>query len=221
MFKNRNHAGKLLAKNLEKYKNTDNIVLAVPNGGIPVATEVAKHLNLNLSLVFSLKLPYPDDDNTTFGAVSENGNTYVHSYAELWLSESQIHEIIDRKKHEIKDKINILRNDMPLPKIKNKNVIIIDDGISKGATIFSIIKLCRSFQVRKIIIGSPISSREISDLIARKVDKLIVLEKPLTFNSISQCYDDWQKLSESEVIKILEQFYLERGMILNQKKEVA
>jgi len=188
---------------------------------VPVAVEVANQLNLDLSLVFSIKLPYPDDDQTSFGAVAENGNIFIHSYAYRWFSESTIHEIIDNKKQDIRNRINVLRNGMPLPQIKNKNVIIIDDGISRGASVYSVVKLCQNFLAKKIIIAVPVAPREINDLISRKVDKLIVLEKPLTFTSISQVYSNWEEVTEPDVIKMMEPFDQKKGLEITQKKEVA
>lgn len=96
MFEDRKDAGEKLARALEKYKDKKVLVLAVPRGGVEVGYQVAQHLNADLSLLISRKLPFPDNPEAGFGAIAEDGSTFIFEDAEAWLSEG----VIDRIKKE-------------------------------------------------------------------------------------------------------------------------
>ncbi len=221
MFQNRKEAGKKLAEAFSKYQNKGVVVLAIPNGGVEIGCEVSKYLHAEFALAFSLKLSYPDDPHSSFGSIAEDGSTHIHSHAYRWFNDEKINDIIRERKQEIQRKISVLRKGQSLPKIKNRTVIIIDEGLTKGATVQSVIKMCRHFNASKILLGVPVSSREACDSIARQVDKIVVLEKPLTFKSVAQVYREWKPLSEDEVLEILERFSCKDNASGESRREVA
>ena len=155
MFKDRKEAGKKLAKALGKYKNKNVLVFAIPRGGIEVAYEVAEYLHANFSLLISRKLPLPYNREAGFGAIAENGSSFIFDWAKHELSESEIKKIKKDQKDEIKRRIKVLRNGKPLPKISGKIVILIDDGLAMGATMEAAIMLCKKKKAKKIIVAVP------------------------------------------------------------------
>jgi predicted phosphoribosyltransferase len=204
MLKNREEAGKKLAENFSNYRNKGALVLAIPNGGVEAGCIVAERLEAEFSLAISVKLPYPDDPASSFGSVAEDGSTFIHSHAYRWFTEDRIREIVSEQKQEIQRRISVLRRGHPLPRIKNRTVIIIDEGITKGATMQSIINMCRKSHAKRIMVGVAVASREITDMLTRKVDKMVVLEKPLSFRNVSQVYEEWDPVEESEVPDIID-----------------
>jgi predicted phosphoribosyltransferase len=203
MFIDRKDAGIKLAKTLDRYKDKDVLVLAIPRGGVEVAYEVAKYLNAELSLLISRKLPIPYNPEAGFGAIAEDGSSYIVSDANRWLSKKQMEKIKKEQINEIKRRINILRQGKPLPKIKDRTVILIDDGLAMGSTMRAAIELCKNEKARRIIVAVPVAGKDVKDEIGKLVDEIIVIEMPLFFNAVAQVYLNWHDVTDNEVIEIL------------------
>ncbi|HLC87016.1 MAG TPA: hypothetical protein VJH65_01935 [Candidatus Nanoarchaeia archaeon] len=111
MFRDRKHAGQELARALEEYKNKKPkpLVLAIPKGGIEIGYEIAKYLNADFFLLISRKLPYPHDPEAGFGAIAEDGSTFIFDFAFEELSKKEIERIKKEQIKEIKRRIKILR----------------------------------------------------------------------------------------------------------------
>ena len=207
MFKNRKDAGEKLAHALEKYKNQNVIVLAIPKGGVEVGYEVAKYLNAEFSILISRKLPFPYEPEAGFGAIAEDGSTFIFDDATNWVPEEKIDEIIEIQKQEIKRRIAVLRNNKPLPNIKNRTVILIDDGIAAGSTMRTSIKLCKNKNAKELVVAVPVTGKRIAKEIREIVNEVIVLETPRFFRAVAQVYENWYDVSDEEVIEILEKYF--------------
>jgi putative phosphoribosyl transferase len=203
MFIDRKDAGVKLAKALDRYKDKDVLVLAIPRGGVEVAYEVAKYLDAEFSLLISRKLPIPYNPEAGFGAIAEDGSTYIVSDAKRWLSKEEIEKIKKDQIDEIKRRINILRQGNPLPKIKDRTVILIDDGLAMGSTMRAAIELCKNEKARRIIVAVPVAGKDVKDEIGKSVDEIIVLEMPVFFNAVAQVYLNWHDVTDNEVLGIL------------------
>lgn len=205
MFKDRFDAGKKLAQKLEHYSDEDPIVLAIPRGGVPVGFEVAKHLNCRFSLVIARKLPFPYNPEAGFGAIAEDGSTYIMTGAMNNISQNMLDTILAQQKEEIKRRVNILRGGRPLPELQSQTVILVDDGIAMGSTIQTAIKLCEKKEAEKIIVGSPVSSPEVARSIGQRpsVAETIILETPKFFRAVAQVYEHWYDVPDHEVLEIM------------------
>jgi len=195
MFEDRKDAGERLARALEKYKNKKVLVLAIPRGGVEVGYEVAKYLNADLSIVVSRKLPYPDNPEAGFGAIAEDGSTFIFEDAKRWLSEETIDRIMEEQKQ---------------PEIINRVVILVDDGLAMGSTMRASIMLCRNKKAGKIIVAAPVSGRAVAEEIGKIVDEVVILEKPVFFQAVAQVYRNWYDVSDREVIEIMERWQSEQ-----------
>lgn len=211
MFKDRKDAGEKLAKTLKKYKNKKVVVLAIPKGGVEVAYQVAKYLNADFSLLISRKLPFPDNPESGFGAIAEDGSVFIHEDTARWLSKEEINKIKKEQIEEIKRRIKVLRKGKPLPEISNRIVILIDDGLAVGSTIKAAIELCKKKKAKKIIVAVPVSSKDVAEEIGRLVDEIIVLEKPDFFQAVAQVYKNWYDVSDEEVIEIMKKWQTKRS----------
>src|SRR5512139_535505 len=149
MFKNRKDAGEKLAQALEKYRKENPVILAIPRGGVEVGLQVAAKLNADFSLIIARKLPFPDNPEAGFGAIAENGSTFIFENAYYWLAGETIEEIKRQQIAEIERRIQTLRKGDPLPDISGRTVIIIDDGIAMGSTMRAAIELCENKKAGK------------------------------------------------------------------------
>ena len=206
MFEDRKDAGEKLAKALAKYKDKDVLVLSIPRGGVEVGYQVAKYLNAEFSLIVTRKLPFPDNPESGFGAVAEDGSTFIYESYSYYLSEETINKIIREQKQEIERRIDVLRKGMPLPEVQNKTVILIDDGIAMGSTMSASIKLCKNRKAKKIVVAAPVSGEEMADKLGKMVDEVVILERPRFFQAVAQVYRNWYDVPDLEVIEILEKW---------------
>jgi len=203
MFEDRKDAGKRLAKALTKYRNKDVLILAIPRGGVEVAYKVAEYLNAELNLLVSRKLPFPNNKEAGFGAIAEDGSTFIFKDVYMWLSEEKIEEIKIEQMDEVRRRIEILRQGKKIPGIKGRIVILIDDGLAMGSTMRAAIMLCKNKGAKKVIVATPVSGEDIAREIEEIVDEIVILEKPVFFQAVAQVYKNWNDVTDSEVIEIL------------------
>jgi predicted phosphoribosyltransferase len=212
MFEDRKDAGEQLARALEKYKDRGVTVLGIPRGGVEVAYYVAKFLHARFSMVVSRKLPMPDEPEAGFGAIAEDGSTFLVDRAAQRVSPGEV-EAIKKKQHlEIARRIRMLRKGRPLPDLKDKTVIIVDDGIAMGATMRAAILLCRNKKAKKIIAAAPVAGEDTAAEMREVVDELVVLETPAFFQAVAQAYQDWCDVPDDQVLAIMERWEKEKGL---------
>lgn len=217
MFIDRKDGGLQLAEALEKYKDKGAVVLGIPRGGAETAYYVASFLNAEFSLIISRKLGFPDNPEAAFGAIAEDGSIYLSSRALQYLPKETINESIGIQKREIERRIKQLREGKPLPDLKGKIVILVDDGIATGATIFAAITMCRNMKAKKIVVASPISGQDTAALLEEKADEVVILEKPDDYWAVSQGYEYFYNLSDKEVQQIVQRWEKEKSRRQRQK----
>lgn len=207
IFKNRREAGRKLAEKLKKYAGQkDVLILGLPRGGVIVAAEVASSLQSHLDIVAPRKLGAPDNEELAIGAVSEDGRPILDEniIKMLAVSKKYLKEQIKKAKAESERRLKLYRGDRQKLKIKNKTVIIIDDGIATGATMRAAITSCRKKQAKKIIVAVPVSARDTFKKIKEEADEVISLQLPIYFGAVGQFYKEFPQTEDREVIKILQ-----------------
>lgn len=212
MFKNRKDAGEKLAQTLERYRPENPLILAIPRGGVEVGLQVSRKLAADFSLIIARKLPFPDNPEAGFGAIAENGSTFIFENASYWLAGETIEQIKQEQIAEIERRINALRGGKPLPDISGRTVILIDDGIAMGSTMRAAIELCRNRNARKIVVAAPVAGREVAEAIAKEADEVVVLEVPVYFRAVAQAYENWYDVSDEEVLDLLRERIREKEM---------
>jgi len=212
MFEDRKDAALQLAKALEKYKGTNALVLGIPRGGVETAFYVAQHLNAELSILISRKLGHPANPEYAIGAIAEDGSIYLSPHSKLEVSDETIQSIAEEQKIEIKRRIKILRNGKPLPEIKNRTVILVDDGIATGATVFAAIEMCKNQQAGKIVVAAPVSALDTKEKLAQMADEVIILEIPDYYHAVSQVYLSFYQLSDEDAMRFLERWQKEKKL---------
>jgi putative phosphoribosyl transferase len=203
MFKDRSDAGKKLAAALEEFRSVRPLVLGIPRGGAEVGCEVAKYLQAEFSLIIARKLPIPGNPEAGFGAIAEDGTLFLIEKARQWLSESEIDRVIKEQKLQLSMRLAVLRKGKPLPEIKGRTVILVDDGIAMGSTIRACIRMCRNRQASLVIVAAPVSGVDTAELIAAEADRAVILETPADFQAVAQSYRKWSDLSDEQVLQLL------------------
>ncbi|GBE01649.1 putative phosphoribosyl transferase/MT0597 [bacterium BMS3Abin08] len=210
VFKDRKEAGRLLARRLSAYKGTDGIVLGIPSGGVPVAAEIAKALGFPLDLIIVRKVQIPFNPEAGFGAVGPDGKALLNSelLSRLDLSEEEVEQQIQKTRDVIKRRDELFRGGSPLPSIKNRVVIIVDDGLASGYTMHSAIDFIRRGEPGKIVVAVPTAPKRTVDLILPQVDELVCLNVRSGFSfAVADAYENWYDLKDAEVISILRSFH--------------
>jgi putative phosphoribosyl transferase len=206
MFNDRKDAGEKLAEALHVYKDKDALVLAIPKGGVEVGYQVAKALNADFSIIITRKLPYLDNPEAGFGAIAEDGSSFIFEFAIYELVPHIIERIVEEQKQEITRRIEVLRQGKPLPEVTDRIVILVDDGIAMGSTMRASIKLCKNQKAEKIVVGAPVAGKRVVAEISELVDEIVVVETPPFFRAVAQVYRNWYDVSDQEAIDILEKW---------------
>ncbi len=211
MFEDRRDAGRRLARALERYRNSDAIVLGIARGGVEVGYEVARHLGTDFSLLICRKLPFPDNPESGFGAIAEDGSLFLNEYAARGLPPEVIRNIIRQQEEEVRRRIRSLRDNEPLPDLRGRTVILVDDGIAMGSTMMAAIRLCRKAGAGAVVVAVPVAGERMSDEIAGLVDDMVVLEVPPIFYAVAQVYRNWYDVPDEEVQAIMARWRAEHA----------
>ena len=212
MFRDRKDGGKQLAKVLEKYQHQNVLVLGIPRGGVETAYYVARHLHAEFSFIVSRKLGYPHNAEAAFGALAEDDSYFIFKEAERELTPEVIQSVVYNVRQEIKRRVEVLRGGKNLPKIKGRTVILVDDRIATGATLFAAINLCKNKKASKIIVAAPIAGGDIKDELKTMVDEVVVLLTPEFYHAVSQGYQTFHDLDDDAVLEIMNQWKVEKRM---------
>jgi putative phosphoribosyl transferase len=202
LFQDRYDAALKLIPYLEKYKKERGVVLAVPRGGVPIGYYIAKNYNMPLELLLTKKIGHPWSSELAIGAVSlEN---YIID-ERLNIPESYIRNEVMKIQESLHEKHKQFLGDRKPVDLKNKIIIIVDDGIATGNTILAAINLIREKQPKKIVVAVPVAPPETAKRIRSKVDDFICLYEPEEFYGVSQFYVNFPEVNDEQVIGLLKE----------------
>jgi predicted phosphoribosyltransferase len=207
VFEDRADAGRQLAHKLRGYKNTSAMVLAIPSGGVPIASEIAKSLNLQLDLILVRKVQIPWNTEAGFGAVNPDGEVIFNDalLMSLNLNKDEINAQVQKTRDTLGKRDRVFRKNRPFPTIKDKEVIIVDDGLASGYTMLSALMFIRRREPQKITIAVPTGSLRTVDRILKDVDQLVCLNIRTGFPfSVADAYKNWYDLTDEDVQDILD-----------------
>lgn len=211
-FYDRKEAGQRLAQKLkpQKLKPKNSIILALPRGGVIVAKEVAKVLKIPLDIIVVRKIGYPQNPEYAIGAVGESGKA-VLGKEELGISKEYIEEQIKKERQEIERRLREYRGERETPDLKDKTVLLIDDGLATGLSMKAAVKEVEVKNPDKVIVAVPVAPPETveelkkeADLPRGKAGKIICLETPSPFFAIGNFYTNFPQITDQEVKEALE-----------------
>ncbi|HAT6357091.1 TPA: phosphoribosyltransferase [Legionella pneumophila] len=209
-FQDRYQAGQLLGYKLKSYANrNDVIVLALPRGGVPVAAMISEVINAPLDLMIVRKLGVPGHEELAFGALASNKITVYNEelLQYLQLSQKDINQVISQEENELARRNRTYRGDKPFPDLKNKIVILVDDGIATGASMRVAVLALRKESPKKIIVAVPVAPEDMNDIMKNVADEYVCLISPLSFNAVGLWYEDFSQTEDEEVLYLLNKSY--------------
>lgn len=205
-FQNRTSAGKQLAKQLSRYANENPVILALPRGGVPVGYEIANLLQAPLDIIVTRKIGLPYQREFGIGAIAE-GNIHVFDHkilAMLGLSSQDLDDEIHKETTELERRVKTYRGKIKPPHIKNRTVMLVDDGLATGVTARAAIKAVKKLKPKKIIFASPVCAFTSLQEIRSLVDDVICLATPLDLMAIGLWYKQFDQTTDKEVLELLE-----------------
>ncbi|MPM82615.1 putative phosphoribosyl transferase [bioreactor metagenome] len=205
MFKNRIQAGEILADKLAALNLDKPYLLAIPRGGIVIAEPIAKKLSLSVGVLITRKIGHPLNPEVAIGAVMPDGSAILDETAadRLGLDDNRLRELITEQYQEIKRRLLAYTGTERIPNVSSKTIVLIDDGIATGYTIYAAVKWLKSLNPGKIIIAVPVAPPDVVANLTDQVDAVICPIQPYDFMAVGQYYQDFSQTSDQEVVDIL------------------
>ena len=207
IFKDREDAGRQLANRLSAYANrNDVIVLGIPRGGVPVAFEIAQALNVPMDIFLSRKLGVPGKEELAFGAIAAGDGRFLDREVirAMGISERQIERITEKVKETLNQRAELYRGDRALVHIEDRTVILVDDGIATGASIYAAINALQQMKPANLVVAVPVAPPATCTWLRTVVDQLICLREPEQFYAVGQFYERFSQVADEDVIDLLQ-----------------
>ncbi|HLC89201.1 MAG TPA: phosphoribosyltransferase family protein [Candidatus Nanoarchaeia archaeon] len=204
LFQDRYSAGKLLAQKLQSYKNNpDAVILAIPRGGVETGFSLAKELNLPLDVIFTKKIGFPGNPEYAIGAVSLKSEVIAKNLISTGqVSQKYVDEEIKKIRALLQERYKQYLGDRKPLDLKNKIVIIIDDGAATGRTLLAAIELVKKEKAARIIVAIPVGHPETVEELKKKAE-VLCLETPADFFAVGQFYEHFAQVSDEQAIRLL------------------
>src|SRR5213596_2004861 len=205
-FPNRTEAGRLLAEKLVEYAGRDDvIVLGLPRGGVPVAFEVAQRLGAPLDVFIVRKLGVPGFEELAAGAIASGGVRVFNQDVVRAIPhpEEAIEAVTAKETAELERREQIYREGRPSPELRDRIVILVDDGLATGATMRAAVKALRQQGAAKIVVAVPVAPPDTCQELAQQADETICLRTPPFFQAVGQYYEDFSQTSDDDVRELL------------------
>jgi putative phosphoribosyl transferase len=206
-FRDRRSAGKLLGELLAGRTWSRPLVLALPRGGVPVALEVARALGAPLNIFVARKVGAPGHREFGIGAVAEGGVSIFdeRSVSRLGLSRAQLEELVEAEERELRRRVEIYRTGRPLPDLKNREVILIDDGLATGVTAQAALQSLGRVGAARLVLAVPVCAPQTRDRLAPFADEVVCLVCSEPFIAVGLFYEDFSQTTDAEVMELVGQ----------------
>lgn len=204
----RQEAGRLLARDLEAYgRHRDTVVLGLPRGGVVVAFEVAKALDLPLDVYLVRKLGAPGQEELAVGAIASGGVRVLNDdvVSALHLDEADIKRMAARELERLEERERLYRGHTRSLELRGMQVIVVDDGLATGASMRTAVRSLRSHGPSRVVVAVPVAPAETCAGLRREADEVVCSLTPAPFYSIGSWYVDFSQTSDQEVIALLEE----------------
>jgi putative phosphoribosyl transferase len=203
-FRNRRDAGRRLAEVLLKEPHrADTLVVALPRGGVPVAAEIARALGLGMDVLVVRKLAHPLQPELAIGAVAEGGVRVMIPEFEGTIPTLTIAEITAQKMAQVEHRSRLYRGDSPLD-LRQRAVILVDDGLATGATMLAAIRAARAAGAREVTVAVPVGDAGVCARLAAEADRVVCLLQPTSLMAVGYWYDNFDQLTDHDVRTTLE-----------------
>jgi predicted phosphoribosyltransferase len=207
-FRDRREAGRLLASKLVAYADRpDLVVLGLARGGVPVAHEVARALGAPLGVFLVRKLGVPGHEELAMGAIATGGVVVLddETIRMLGIHRSAIERVAEEERQELARRELAYRGDRPPPELRDRTVILVDDGLATGASMYAAAEAVRLQRPARIIVAVPAGSPAACEELRSEVDAVVCAITPEPFHAVGLWYHDFSQTTDEEVRRLLEQ----------------
>lgn len=202
IFRDRYDAGERLVEPLLRLHLRNPLVLGIPRGGVAVAAAIADKLPAELDIVLTHKLGAPGQPELAIGAVDESGQVTLAPYAKT-IAQSYIDEEVANQLEVMRQRSQLFRAVKPIASMTDRSVILVDDGIATGWTMFAAIDVVKRYRPYQLIVAIPVGAKETVDKLRPVCDRVVCLQSPSNFMAVGEFYEHFQSIEESEVIELL------------------
>lgn len=206
-FRNRRDAGQKLAQKLSHYASRpDVIVLALPRGGVPVGYEVSRALHVPLDIFIVRKLGIPGQEELAIGAIASGGIRVLNEdiLRMLPLPSELIERVAQRELQELQRRERLYRGDRPPPDVRDRTVILVDDGLATGASMRAAVQALRAQNPKRIVVAVPTAAPEACEAFEKEVDEVVCAITPEPFLGVGRWYEDFSQTTDEGVRLFLE-----------------
>jgi putative phosphoribosyl transferase len=206
IFKDRVDAAQRLAKKLEWIKKENPVILAIPRGGVVTGDVIAKTLGLSLDIIVSRKVGAPYNPELAIGAVAHDGSFFPNSELinTLGIPKNYLDEKIAEQMEEIEHRLVKFRGRTDYD-LKNKTVVLVDDGIATGATVFVALEWIKKQNPKRVIVAIPVGPRDTIERLS-KMAEVVVLDAPEVFGAVGEFYHSFDQVEDYQVAEILSSY---------------
>ncbi len=205
MFADRADGGRRLAAELVELHLREPIVLGLPRGGVVVAWEVAQRLGAPLDVIVVRKLGVPWQPELAMGAIGEDGVRVLDQRVlrETGVSDGQISAVERQEQRTLAGRVRQLRGGRPPAPVRDRTVIIVDDGIATGSTARAACRVARERGAAAVVLAVPVGPHGVQHDFAGVADRVVCLSSPRGFSSVGAFYRNFDQTSDDEVARIL------------------
>jgi predicted phosphoribosyltransferase len=214
IFRDRRDAGRRLAEHFDAYSGrSDVIVLALPRGGVPVGYEVATRIGAPLDVLVVRKIGVPGHEELAMGAIASGGVVVVDQrvMSMLGLTREAFDAVVESERAELARRERAFRAGLPPLDVSGKTVVLVDDGIATGSSMFAAIDAIRVRDAARIVVAVPVAPPETCDAMGQRADEMICLVTPEHMYSVGGWYEDFAQTTDDEVSDLLEAAARSRG----------
>lgn len=204
-FSDRSQAGQMLAEVLVYLKGPQTVIVGIPRGGLIVAAEVAKAFEAPLDITLTRKIGSGESPELALGVMSEQGEVFRdHAYTYLpgW-DETYVERERQKQMGVIEQLISFYRPICPKMDLRNRDIVLIDDGLATGLTIQAALQSLQKEGAHKITAAFPVGNEEALYKISSWVEEVVCLRVPAAFKSVSQQYDHFNQVTNEEAVRYL------------------
>jgi putative phosphoribosyl transferase len=206
-YRDRTDAGRALARDLKEYADRgDTVIAAIPRGGVVVGVEVANLLCLPLTVFLLRKLGMPGQEELSLGAIASGGSKIINAdlVRSLRVPQDVLDSVAFRESQELLRRERLYARGRPPVDLRDKIVILVDDGIATGAGARLAIQAVRRQGARKVILAVPVGPRNTMENLRQEADEVVCPAEPANFHAVGEWYEDFRQVSDCEVCQLLD-----------------